>query len=587
MDLPISFSSLGLSAPITDALHQLGYEEPTPVQTKAIPILLKGHDLVAQAQTGTGKTAAFALPVLEKIDLHKQSTQVLIITPTRELAMQVAEAMQSYAKCLTGFHVLPIYGGQEYSQQLRALKRGPHVVVGTPGRLMDHLRRGTLSIKDTHTVILDEADEMLNMGFIDDVTWILDQITTKPQIALFSATLPKVIQNIANNYLKDPEKVTFKNQKSTADNIEQNYIFVAPHKKFDALLRFLQMDDNDGIIIFTRTKLASDDLAQKIQAHGFRAAALNGDMTQDARKKVVTQMKKGLIDILVATDVAARGLDIERVTHVINYDIPHDSETYTHRIGRTGRAGRKGVAILFATGKEERLLKAIERSTESTLKPIQAPSLKEIHAKRDERFINEMVEKMQSDTDLSYAQNIVDTIVAKTHLKVDDIAVVCISMLQKPIDQKEDIIPEDKPFESSASKGKSRKSFGSSDRRDFKKDGEKRSYRAKSEDGDKPTRSYKDSDKKSYGAKKDDGAKRSYAPKTDERGDKPYRAKKEDGDKPARSYKEGEKKSYVAKKEDGDKPARSYKDSDKKSYATKKNASAKPARTTYTKKNHD
>jgi ATP-dependent RNA helicase DeaD len=562
MDLPISFSSLSLSARITDALHILGYEEPTPVQTRAIPILLQGHDLLAQAQTGTGKTAAFALPVLEKIDLSSQTTQALIITPTRELAMQVAEALQSYARCLEGFHVLPIYGGQEYSQQLRALKRGPHVVVGTPGRVMDHLRRGTLSIKDTRTVILDEADEMLNMGFIDDVTWILDQITTKPQIALFSATMPKVIQNIANNYLKDPEKVIIKNQKSTADNIDQNYIFVAPHKKFDALLRFLEMDNNDGTIIFTRTKLASDDLAQKIQAHGFRACALNGDMTQDARKKVVTQMKKGLIDILVATDVAARGLDIERITLVINYDIPHDSETYTHRIGRTGRAGRKGVAILFATGKEERLLKAIERSTESTLKPIQAPSLKEIHAKRDERFINDILAKMQSETDLSYAQNTVDTIVAKTHLTVDDIAVVCISMLQKPIDQNDNMIPVDKPFESSASKGKPRKSFKSSDRRDFSNDGEKKPYRAKKEDSDKPARSYKESDKKSYGTKKEDGVKRSYAPKSDDRGDKPYRAKKEDGDKPARSYK----------------------DSDKKSYGAKKDATSKPARTTYTKK---
>jgi ATP-dependent RNA helicase DeaD len=486
-----SFSSLGLSAPLTDALQKLGYEEPTPVQAKSIPILLEDSnpDIVAQAQTGTGKTAAFTLPILEKIDLGSNTTQALIIAPTRELAMQVAEAIQSYAKNLPGFHVLPIYGGQEYSRQIKALKRGPHVVVGTPGRLMDHLRRGTLSIKNTHTVVLDEADEMLNMGFIDDVTWILDQIKTKPQIALFSATMPKAIQNIAKNYLHEPKKVLVKSKKATADNIEQYYLSIAPKRKFDALLRFLEVEDNDGTIIFTRTKIASDELAQKLQAHGFRASALNGDMTQDARKKVVVQMKKGFIDVLVATDVAARGLDIERVTHVINYDIPHDCETYTHRIGRTGRAGRKGTAILFATGKETRLLKAIERSTGSTLQPIQAPSLTEINAKRDERFIDDLLSAIQSDNDLTQAQNTVDTIIANTHLTADDIAVACISMLQKPIDQQEDIIPEDKFFESNKGKSKGRKrsprgsgassSHGRSKSTDRKSDGDEKKKRKK------------------------------------------------------------------------------------------------------------
>jgi ATP-dependent RNA helicase DeaD len=528
MSLPASFTSIGLSTPITNTLQALGYEEPTPVQAKAIPLLLKGHDIIGQAQTGTGKTAAFALPILEKIDLSSNTTQALIIAPTRELAMQVAEAIQSYAKNLAGFHVLPIYGGQEYSRQIKALKRGPHVVVGTPGRLMDHLRRGTLSIENTHTVVLDEADEMLKMGFIDDVTWILDQIKTKPQTALFSATMPKVIQNIAKNYLKDPEKVIIKAQKSTADNIEQFYLSIAPKRKFDALLRFLELENNDGTIVFTRTKIASDELAQKLQAHGFRASALNGDMTQDARKKVVVQMKKGLIDILIATDVAARGLDIERITHVINYDIPHDCETYTHRIGRTGRAGRKGVAILFATGKEERLLKAIERSTESTLKPIQAPSLTEIHAKRDQRFIDDIVASIQADNDLSQAQNTIDSIVANTHLTIDDIAVACISMLQKPINKKEDIIPVDKPSESGKSRKK--KSYGSSNGKPARK-----SYGAKKDGGARKPRAAKDGDaRKSYGGKKDDGAKK-----------KSYGAKKD-----------GPKKSYGGKKDGSSKPSR-------------------------------
>lgn len=452
-----SFSSLGLSAPITDALQNLGYEEPTPVQVKSIPLLLEGHDLLAQAQTGTGKTAAFALPILEKIDVQSDTTQALIIAPTRELAIQVAEAMQSYAKFLPGFHVLPIFGGQEYSRQLKALKRGPQVVVGTPGRLMDHLRRGTLSIQHTHTVILDEADEMLNMGFIDDVTWILDQVKTKPQTALFSATMPKAIQNIAKNYLKNPEKVIIKAKRATTENIEQFALSVSPKRKFDALLRFLEMEDNDGTIIFSRTKVGSDEIAQKLQAHGFRAAALNGDMTQDSRKKVVDQMKRGHIDLLVATDVAARGLDIDRITHVINYDIPYDAETYTHRIGRTGRAGRKGVAILFATGKEQRLLKQIERSTQTELKPIQAPTLTELHAKRDERFIDDILLAIQSDNDLSQAQSTVDTIIANTNLTTDDIAVACISMLQQPIDQQEDIIPEDSFAESKSGKSKGRR----------------------------------------------------------------------------------------------------------------------------------
>ena len=500
-----SFTSLGLSTALVEILLNLGYEQPTPVQEKAIPLLLEGHDVLAQAQTGTGKTAAFALPILEKIDLDNRSPQALVITPTRELAIQVAEAFQNYAKQLKDFHVLPIYGGQEYSRQLRALKRGPHVVVGTPGRIMDHLRRGSLNITHTHTVVLDEADEMLNMGFIDDVRWILDQIDTKPQTALFSATMPKSIQHIAKDYLTEPRRVLIKAKKATTENIEQAYLFIANNKKFDALTRFLEIEDTDATIVFVRTKTASNDIALKLQARGFSAAALNGDMTQEARKKVVAQVKNGAIDILVATDVAARGLDIDRITHVFNYDIPYDCETYTHRVGRTGRAGRKGKAFLFATGKEERLLRAIERSSAAPLHQIRAPSIKQITQKRNQALANDIVAMIQSDANTYDAQQLLEALTTDTDINNNDVAIALIMMLQKPLTQKGNDIPIDK--ERPAPKRDKRKSDGrrkpSSDRR--KPSGNKRKPAGDTK--------YKKSDIKKKSAKKPVSKKRATSKK--------------------------------------------------------------------------
>jgi len=377
------FSQLGLPSSLLSTLEELGYESPTPVQQQSIPFLLSGKDVIAQAQTGTGKTASFALPILSHLDLKLTAPQAIIITPTRELAIQVAEAFQSYAKNLKDFHVLPIYGGQEYRVQLRALKRGPHVIVGTPGRVMDHFRRGSLTAASLKTVVLDEADEMLKMGFVEDIEWILSQIEHEHQTALFSATMPAPIKKIAHRYLKDPVKVQIQAKTNSVETIDQQYICVGREHKLEALSRFLEMDNVQAAIIFARTKTASVELADKLQARGFAAAALNGDMKQSHREKVLARMKKGHIDIIVATDVAARGIDVERISHVINYDIPHDTESYIHRIGRTGRAGRSGTALLLVTPREIRLLKDIERATKKQMREVQPPTVQEMSIKRN------------------------------------------------------------------------------------------------------------------------------------------------------------------------------------------------------------
>ncbi len=380
------FNELGLASALLTALKTLGYETPTPIQAQSIPVLMQGHDLLAQAQTGTGKTAAFALPALSQLDLSMDEPQVLIIAPTRELAIQVAEACQSYAKDMPGFHVAPIYGGQEYRIQLRALKRGAHVVVGTPGRVMDHMRRGTLSVDALQMVVLDEADEMLNMGFVKDIEWILEQIPHQHQTALFSATMPAPIQKIAKRYLKHAERIHIEPQHNTVDTIEQCFIRVARNQKLDVLTRFLEVEDIQAAIIFSRTKTYSTELAERLQARGYAAAPLNGDMNQAARKKVVERLKNGSLDIVVATDIAARGIDVERVSHVINIDIPYDAECYIHRIGRTGRAGRKGKALLFVTPREQRLLKDIERAINKSITQIEAPTLQEMKAIRSKQL---------------------------------------------------------------------------------------------------------------------------------------------------------------------------------------------------------
>jgi ATP-dependent RNA helicase DeaD len=383
----LRFADLGLSEAVMAAVQEVGYETPSPIQAATIPALLAGRDVLGQAQTGTGKTAAFALPLLSRLDLSKHTPQVLVLAPTRELAIQVAEAFQRYAHKIPGFHVLPIYGGQSYYPQLQALKRGVHVVVGTPGRVIDHLERGTLDLSDLKALVLDEADEMLRMGFIDDVETVLKKVPEQRQVALFSATMPSQIRRIAQTYLRDPAEVTIAAKTTTATNIRQRFWFVSGLHKLDALTRILEAEPYDAMIIFARTKSATDELAEKLQARGLAAAAINGDVQQAQREKTIQQLKDGKLDILVATDVAARGLDVERISHVLNYDIPYDTESYVHRIGRTGRAGRSGDAILFVSPREKSMLRAIERATRQPIAEMQLPTVESVNDARVTKFL--------------------------------------------------------------------------------------------------------------------------------------------------------------------------------------------------------
>jgi ATP-dependent RNA helicase DeaD len=391
--LPL-FSDLNLSSAVLKVMKEVGYETPSPIQAATIPLLLANRDVLGQAQTGTGKTAAFALPILSNIDIKQHSPQALVLAPTRELAIQVAEAFQKYATHIKDFHVLPIYGGQSYGPQLSALRRGVHVVVGTPGRVIDHLDKGSLDLSKLKTLVLDEADEMLRMGFIDDVEQILQKTPATRQTALFSATMPSAIKRIAKTYLRDPAEVTVAAKTGTADNIRQRYWMVSGMQKLEALTRILEAEPFDGMIIFARTKLGTEELATKLQARGFAATAINGDMQQTQRERTIEQLKNGKIDILVATDVAARGLDVERISHVINYDVPSDPESYTHRIGRTGRAGRSGEAILFITPREQGLLKAIERATRQPVAPLTLPTVKAVNDVRIAKFKDQIGEAL-------------------------------------------------------------------------------------------------------------------------------------------------------------------------------------------------
>jgi len=381
-----TFAALGLSGPALAALAEIGYESPSPIQAATIPALLAGDDVLGQAQTGTGKTAAFALPLLSRIDLAQRDPQALVMVPTRELAIQVAEAFQKYAARLPGFHVLPIYGGQSYTPQLQALKRGAHVVVGTPGRIIDHLDRGTLSLAGIRLVVLDEADEMLQMGFVDAIEAILARTPPERQTALFSATMAAPIRRIAQRHLRNPREITIRGRTSTAASIRQRYWLVSGLHKLDALTRILEVEPFDAMLVFARTKQATVELAERLQARGFAAAALNGDMLQAQRERTVAQLKAGEFDILVATDVAARGLDVERIDHVVNFDIPYDAESYIHRIGRTGRAGRKGDAILFVAPRERNLLRIIERATRQPIEAMSLPTVEDVNARRSARF---------------------------------------------------------------------------------------------------------------------------------------------------------------------------------------------------------
>ena len=427
--LPQDFRSLQLAEPIMRALEEVGYENPTPIQAQTIPLILEGRDVLGQAQTGTGKTAAFALPILSNIDIELAEPQALILAPTRELAIQVAEAFQRYAEYLKGFHVIPIYGGQDYGIQLRMLKRGVHVVVGTPGRVMDHMRRGSLNLSSLKCLVLDEADEMLRMGFIDDVEWILDQTPKGRQVALFSATMPSVIRRIAQKYLNKPAEVTIQSKTTTVDTIRQRYWIVGGSHKIDILTRILEVEPFDGMLIFVRTKTMTLELAEKLQARGYGAAALNGDMAQNQRERTVEQLKNGALSIVIATDVAARGLDVERISHVINYDIPSDTESYVHRIGRTGRAGRAGDAILFVSPREKNMLSSIERATHSRIELMELPSTEVINNKRVAKFNQKITDTIAAE-DLGFFTSLIEQYCHEHDVPAIEAAAALASMVQ-------------------------------------------------------------------------------------------------------------------------------------------------------------
>ena len=392
--VPQTFADLQVHPAVLQAVSDVGYETPSAIQAATIPALLAGSDVVGLAQTGTGKTAAFAIPILSRIDTASKQTQALVLAPTRELALQVAEAFSRYAAHLPAITVLPIYGGQSYTVQLAGLRRGAQVVVGTPGRVIDHLERGTLDLSHLDYLVLDEADEMLQMGFAEDVERILADTPEYKQVALFSATMPPAIRRITGKYLHDPVEVAIKAKTATAENITQRYIQVAGPRKMDALTRILEVEDFEAMIVFVRTKQATEEVAEKLRARGFSAAAINGDVPQAVRERTIAQLKSGAIDILVATDVAARGLDVERISHVLNYDIPHDPESYVHRIGRTGRAGRSGTALLFVSPRERHLLKSIEKVTRQPVTEVALPSVEDVNAQRVEKFRDSITEAL-------------------------------------------------------------------------------------------------------------------------------------------------------------------------------------------------
>ena len=423
---PSPFAALGLRATVVEALTNLGYEAPTPIQERTIPILIAGRDLIGQAQTGTGKTAAFALPILEKIDPALKVTQALVLCPTRELAMQVADAIHTYAQKLDHISVLPVYGGAPILTQLRRLERGAHVVVGTPGRLIDHLDRGSLKLDSLRMIVLDEADEMLKMGFIEDIERILGEAPAERQTALFSATMPDEVLRIAKRYLNKPERVEIEQRTLTAPDIEQRFLNVSEGQKLEVLTQILELeqgsdDGNDAVLIFRRTKNGAGELAEKLEGRGFAAVAMHGDMNQAQRESTIRRLRAGQVEIVVATDVAARGLDVEQIKHVVNYDIPYDVEAYVHRIGRTGRAGRSGVATLFITPRERGMMRAIERYTGMAIKPMKMPSRADVAARRISVF-KDSIRKTLTDGDLDLYVKLVEELVDEGEHDVTEIA---------------------------------------------------------------------------------------------------------------------------------------------------------------------
>jgi len=418
----ITFTDLGLGAPVLKALTEVGYETPSAIQAATIPLLLAGRDVLGVAQTGTGKTAAFALPILDRLDLGQKTPQALVLAPTRELALQVCEAFERYSSHLKGVHVLPVYGGQGYGTQLSALRRGVHVVVGTPGRIMDHLEKGTLDLSHLKYLVLDEADEMLKMGFAEDVETILADTPDDKQIALFSATMPPQIRRLSGTYLHDPEEITIKGKTTTSANTTQRYLMVSYPQKIDALTRILEVENFEGMIVFVRTKNETETLAEKLRARGYSATAISGDVPQAQRERTVEQLKNGKLDILVATDVAARGLDVDRISHVVNYDIPIDTESYVHRIGRTGRAGRSGAAISFVTPRERRLLDQIERATRQPMEEMRMPSVDDVNVTRLTRFDDAITAALADEARLGDFRDIIAHYVQHHDVVESDVA---------------------------------------------------------------------------------------------------------------------------------------------------------------------
>ncbi|HQR27651.1 MAG TPA: DEAD/DEAH box helicase, partial [Nocardioides sp.] len=424
-----TFADLGIDRRVLRALDDVGYESPSPIQAATIPALLEGRHVVGLAQTGTGKTAAFAVPILSQLDLKQKAPQALVLAPTRELALQVSEAFERYAAHLRDVHVLPVYGGQGYGVQLSALRRGVHVVVGTPGRIMDHLDKGTLDLSQLRFLVLDEADEMLKMGFQEDVEAILAETPDDKHVALFSATMPAQIRRIAKRYLTDAAEITVKSRTTTAANTRQRYLHVAYQQKLDALTRILEVENFEGMIVFVRTKQVTEQLAERLRARGFSAAAINGDVPQAQRERTVHQLREAKLDILVATDVAARGLDVERVSHVVNFDIPTDTESYVHRIGRTGRAGRSGEAISFITPRERHLLRAIEKATRQPLTQMQLPTVEDVNLTRVARF-TEAITGALGSTELGFFRDLVTDYEQEHDVPAADVAAALAVLLQ-------------------------------------------------------------------------------------------------------------------------------------------------------------
>lgn len=476
-----NFASFNFSSAINQALEEMKFIKPSPIQEQAIPLLLKGGDAIALAQTGTGKTAAFALPILQKLEPTIQGTQALILAPTRELAIQVAEQFELLSAHLRGVTIAVLCGGQEYGRQLKQLRGGAQVVVGTPGRILDHIARGTLPLDNLRTFVLDEADEMLRMGFIEDVETILARLPEQRQMALFSATMPYRIRQIANTYLQDAASVEIRMETATVKSIEQRFVFASGYQKPDALARILEVEEHQGVIVFVRTKSSTEEVAEHLQQQGLRAMAIHGDITQNLRERIISQFKQGAIDILVATDVAARGLDVERVTHVINYDMPHDNETYVHRIGRTGRAGRSGVAILFVTPKESRLISGIERHTRQRIEKVTVPNDHMIQVARQQRFMANITSRLTHENLPSY-KRIVEEYIKENEVDATDVAATLALLLHKDLPWKKEMpvvkapvraAKEGRVERSSDRRFSDKKEFGS-DRKGFS--GERRSF---------------------------------------------------------------------------------------------------------------